>query len=125
MKCSSPPYSKSMVAFIGIWFILVVSYFSLCTLLLSRCGFFFNDSATTEIYTLSLHDALPICHRQANQAAAKLGHEVDGFGRDFLSGEGEVAFVFAVFVVDDDDHAAGADKVTPEAINFKIGRAHV
>src|ERR1051326_2992487 len=26
---------------------------------LSRC-FFFNDTATTEIYTLSLHDALPI-----------------------------------------------------------------
>src|SRR2546426_10028601 len=36
------------------------SYFS------SRCHlsflfFFFNDTATTEIYTLSLHDALPIC----------------------------------------------------------------
>src|SRR2546422_11180006 len=30
--------------------------------------FFFNDTATTEIYTLSLHDALPICalaHRRA------------------------------------------------------------
>src|SRR6266496_6864079 len=26
-----------------------------------RFGFFFNDTATTEIYTLSLHDALPIC----------------------------------------------------------------
>src|SRR5260221_8727279 len=25
------------------------------------CLFFFNDTATTEIYTLSLHDALPIC----------------------------------------------------------------
>src|SRR3712207_6910997 len=25
--------------------------------------FFFNDTATTEIYTLSLHDALPIYHR--------------------------------------------------------------
>src|SRR5260370_248308 len=25
--------------------------------------FFFNDTATTEIYTLSLHDALPICQR--------------------------------------------------------------
>src|SRR5438874_11195128 len=25
------------------------------------CLFFFNDPATTEIYTLSLHDALPIC----------------------------------------------------------------
>src|SRR5437868_14130298 len=26
-------------------------------------SFFFNDAATTEIYTLSLHDALPICRR--------------------------------------------------------------
>ena len=29
--------------------------------------FFFNDTATTEIYTLSLHDALPIC-RNENRA---------------------------------------------------------
>src|SRR5688572_4030051 len=27
-------------------------------------SFFFNDTPTTEIYTLSLHDALPICVRQ-------------------------------------------------------------
>src|SRR3712207_7474096 len=27
----------------------------------SEFVFFFNDTATTEIYTLSLHDALPIC----------------------------------------------------------------
>src|SRR2546422_4109046 len=27
--------------------------------------FFFNDTATTEIYTLSLHDALPICSRSS------------------------------------------------------------
>src|SRR5437667_618512 len=27
----------------------------------SHFFFFFNDTATTEIYTLSLHDALPIC----------------------------------------------------------------
>src|SRR5258708_39520943 len=26
--------------------------------------FFFNDTATTEIYTLSLHDALPICFQR-------------------------------------------------------------
>src|SRR5256885_8850141 len=26
--------------------------------------FFFNDTATTEIYTLSLHDALPIAHQR-------------------------------------------------------------
>src|SRR5256885_5117516 len=30
---------------------------------LSCSFFFFNDTATTEIYTLSLHDALPICSR--------------------------------------------------------------
>src|SRR5256885_12355411 len=29
--------------------------------------FFFNDTATTEIYTLSLHDALPISHVAARQ----------------------------------------------------------
>src|ERR1039458_10905623 len=29
----------------------------------SRSRFFFNDTATTEIYTLSLHDALPILAR--------------------------------------------------------------
>src|SRR5688572_32519079 len=28
-------------------------------------SFFFNDTATTEIYTLSLHDALPICPTEA------------------------------------------------------------
>src|SRR6266446_7081760 len=30
--------------------------------------FFFNDTATTEIYTLSLHDALPIFPRSASGA---------------------------------------------------------
>src|SRR5256886_11281865 len=34
--------------------------------------FFFNDTATTEIYTLSLHDALPICSRSASANAASL-----------------------------------------------------
>src|SRR3989442_4651111 len=41
----------------------------------SRCCiqfFFFNDTATTEIYTLSLHDALPICLGQPGHAAGPL-----------------------------------------------------
>src|SRR5438477_9106558 len=33
--------------------------------------FFFNDTATTEIYTLSLHDALPIWH----SGCTSRGHE--------------------------------------------------
>src|SRR5208282_2095933 len=47
-------------------------------------------------------------HRQANQAAAKFRHEVDGFGRDFFGGHGQVAFVLAVFIVHQDDHASRA-----------------
>src|SRR2546427_12918508 len=35
--------------------------------------FFFNDTATTEIYTLSLHDALPIWRREGRAAAVRLG----------------------------------------------------
>src|SRR2546428_11988334 len=40
-----------------------------------RAFFFFNDTATTEIYTLSLHDALPISPEpeQARQAGATPG----------------------------------------------------
>src|SRR5579871_3780156 len=33
--------------------------------------FFFNDTATTEIYTLSLHDALPISSAQIHQQPAE------------------------------------------------------
>src|SRR2546425_8709722 len=38
--------------------------------------FFFNDTATTEIYTLSLHDALPIYHTRISQL--HFGHGPDG-----------------------------------------------
>src|SRR2546430_12267722 len=37
--------------------------------MLTASFFFFNDTATTEIYTLSLHDALPISHRGQRAAA--------------------------------------------------------
>src|SRR3712207_9505568 len=34
--------------------------------------FFFNDTATTEIYTLSLHDALPICYERGAMILASI-----------------------------------------------------
>src|SRR2546430_9088880 len=34
--------------------------------------FFFNDTATTEIYTLSLHDALPICCSATSRASSSM-----------------------------------------------------
>src|SRR5258707_15533247 len=51
--------------------------------------FFFNDTATTEIYTLSLHDALPICKlppacgRLSVAAAGALSHNL-GRGKSMV-----------------------------------------
>src|SRR5260370_29117011 len=38
--------------------------------------FFFNDTATTEIYTLSLHDALPIYRHRSQSGSSRTGSEV-------------------------------------------------
>src|SRR5258707_7210763 len=60
--------------------------------------FFFNDTATTEIYTLSLHDALPICllervpaveHSGAGHLAQR-GHVLGGVaGHDQATSTGD------------------------------------
>src|SRR2546422_10999880 len=39
---------------------MIFSFCPIIALLVHSFFFFFNDTATTEIYTLSLHDALPI-----------------------------------------------------------------
>src|SRR2546430_3410260 len=52
----------------------------MCLLLFTSGGhsssffFFFNDTATTEIYTLSLHDALPICFSASQINPVALAH---------------------------------------------------
>src|SRR5690348_18514713 len=56
--------------------------FYLCTyrlhLYFSIFFFFFNDTATTEIYTLSLHDVLPISPRAARGARRRVPRGGDG-----------------------------------------------
>src|SRR3712207_8060002 len=42
---------------------------------------FFNDTATTEIYTLSLHDALPILKTNATETAMPLPSPLPGASR--------------------------------------------
>src|SRR5437867_10128629 len=44
-------------------------------------SFFFTDTATTETYTLSLHDALPICLRTAQRAVAADARRGNGIRR--------------------------------------------
>src|SRR5215510_11517641 len=49
---------------------------------MTMLSFFFNDTATTEIYTLSLHDALPISPR--TQGYASLDYEPAGYAASDL-----------------------------------------
>src|SRR2546421_9328568 len=51
--------------------------------------FFFNDTATTEIYTLSLHDALPICPGPDFGRRAVLGGPNPAADRRFPESESE------------------------------------
>src|SRR3712207_8622686 len=53
-------------------------------------GFFFNDTATTEIYTLSLHDALPICRRWEDRSVQFDVERTTVLGRPALSVRGEL-----------------------------------
>src|SRR2546430_14212946 len=72
-------------------FIPISIYFSMSILSFFFSFFFFNDTATTEIYTLSLHDALPIStrghglergkqpcarHRDLADDHAEIGHRI-------------------------------------------------
>src|SRR5688572_32125513 len=65
--------------------------------------FFFNDTATTEIYTLSLHDALPIFLLEDGRKLGELLHRgvarhdllvedttLDGFLGEGMAAEGEL-----------------------------------
>src|SRR6266513_6529976 len=54
--------------------------FSFLLSLLFFFFFFFNDTATTEIYTLSLHDALPIYRRRSPRGRPRHGRHRP-FGR--------------------------------------------
>src|SRR5207248_9736946 len=61
-------------------FISPTSFFSLLSHPFSfSFFFFFNDTATTEIYTLSLHDALPISLAHASDGNARLNPSIWAF----------------------------------------------
>src|SRR2546429_1975073 len=65
-------------------------YFTICDFLLFFF-FFFNDTATTEIYTLSLHDALPIfqCLHEGCRRLGRAGAGARSAGPDLHDGRSE------------------------------------
>src|SRR6267378_8538165 len=73
-----------------------------CPCIFFFSSFFFNDTATTEIYTLSLHDALPISpgsvphigHSPGTSSSATLSGEI---GRSTRLNSSHVEISYAVF----------------------------
>src|SRR3546814_4244310 len=63
---------------------------------LMSCSFFFNDTATTEIYTyghtLSLHDALPICCGTISASRHGLGCRFDAPVNGVTDGAARAAY---------------------------------
>src|SRR5204863_10185653 len=55
--------------------------------------FFFNDTAPTEIYTLSLHDALPISFNQGDAGREGAAELLDDPGLSGVIAEGDVGAV--------------------------------
>src|SRR5260370_29679780 len=87
------------------------SLFPISTLFL----FFFNDTATTEIYTLSLHDALPIYHNLVKLVS--IGYTEGFYHRPRIDKEGQVVVglayprgVLVVAAADGDVDLAAEDR---------------
>src|SRR5687767_16040791 len=64
------------------WTLTIYLFVISCFLFLSF--FFFNDTATTEIYTLSLHDALPIYPRRFKIVVIDIQITLKQMLRDFI-----------------------------------------
>src|SRR6266481_9669620 len=64
--------------------------------------FFFNDTATTEIYTLSLHDALPIGLRGRLPAADLVAMRADELVGFLLGRDGRLAAHLGPLIAEDD-----------------------
>src|SRR5438874_181961 len=90
--------------------------------------FFFNDPATTEIYTLSLHDALPIYFGLSGREETEAGRvdARDAEGCPLAVGQDLVIELVSSLPrrVGDGDHVA-IDDDRPSLVEGEIGRAHV
>ena len=86
------------------------------------CFFFFNDTATTEIYTLSLHDALPIS-TESNELKWMMSGEdlyIGTFGGDFVISSGTTGDALTPSNISAKGHTSwGSEDIQPAKIgNF-------
>src|SRR5215212_9279910 len=96
-------------------------FFMFCFLLLCALVFlfffFFNDPATTEIYTLSLHDALPI-----RSMPGVLQHTLDSLRKSAVEAADAGLAGVMIFGIPAHKDARGSAAVDPEGIlNVALG----
>src|SRR5260221_14433579 len=97
--------------------------------------FFFNDTATTEIYTLSLHDALPISELQQWSQVAGLLQETNGVFQRAVQRDagselvvrGQLLLAQALFAQRSEEHTSELQSHSDLVCRLllEIGRAHV
>src|SRR3974377_2506710 len=90
--------------------------------------FFFNDTATTEIYTLSLHDALPIFHSPDTcscfAGGAAISSKFFGTTEDRKStrlNSSHSSISYAVFSLKKQNYAAGGARQSAEPAPLRYG----
>src|SRR6266513_3378635 len=83
--------------------------------------FFFNDTATTEIYTLSLHDALPICPFSLTPTAPLSRHARPSVPRSDRKStrlnSSHVSISYAVFCLKKKNHNTHSNTTLKPTIN--------
>src|SRR3712207_8531848 len=84
--------------------------------------FFFNDTATTEIYTLSLHDALPISVHWTELTNPDGGYfrgKIEGPSRDMRDARK------VRFVIDDDDETVPSEILDRKSTRLNSSHANI
>src|ERR1039457_3710720 len=100
---------------------------------LIRRLFFFNDTATTEIYTLSLHDALPIYLRQEvrldhglHDVVARALAKIDRKSTRLNSSHLVISYAVFCLKKGDDSSCSRSDFIRiPLWVHVECGRVHI
>src|SRR3712207_9559285 len=86
----------------------------MCATPIQSIFFFFNDTATTEIYTLSLHDALPILSQGLQQSKHQEPPQKYSVNIMVVDDEEDTLFTYDSFLSEEGYNVARSEEHTSE-----------